>query len=113
MKMLGPTNIYTYTSFPRAKEKPWQDDGKGKIMFRIKPYTRQDAWRSQTKSCVHQENYTGTEPDLPLSVYVSPAEVWVSSGLSQWQAFWGSSPGCGIIPLGEVAIKPTIELLNR
>ena len=29
-----------------------------------------------------------TEPDLPLSVWVSPAEAWVSSGLPPRQGLW-------------------------
>ena len=29
-----------------------------------------------------------TDPDLPLSVQLSPVEVWVSSGLLQGQGLW-------------------------
>ena len=65
--MLDPTKKKKYTPFPRAKEKLQKDGGEGKIIFRIKPYTRRDAQRSQTKSCVHQENYPESEPDLPSS----------------------------------------------
>ena len=31
---------------------------------------------------------TETETDLPLSVFMSPVEVWVSSGLMQGQGLW-------------------------
>ena len=43
--MLDPTKK-KYTPFPRAKEKLQKDGGEGKIIFRIKPYTRRDAQRS-------------------------------------------------------------------
>ena len=63
-----------HTPHPREKEKPQQDGRRGKIAFRIKPFCTPDQ--------------TETEPDLPLSVQVSPVEVWVSSGLPQGQGLW-------------------------
>ena len=50
-----------------------------------------DTQRTQTKPCVHQDSKTPqeTEPDLPLSVSVSPVEAQVSSGLKRGQGLWG------------------------
>ena len=51
-----------------------------------------DSWRAQTKSCVCQALEKGTvtpqetDPDLPVSVQQSAAEVWVRDGLQQG---WG------------------------
>ena len=33
-------------------------------------------------------NLQETEPDLPVSVWESPVEVWVDSGLLQGQVHW-------------------------
>ena len=52
-----------------------------------------------TTNCQHSPNkipfnvliiylVSETEPDLPLNVWVSPVEVWVSSGLPQGQGLW-------------------------
>ena len=69
---------------PKAKEKPQEDGRRDEIRFRIKPHTRQRHSEGSNKPCVHQD------PETPqrLSqnwVWVSPAEVWVSSGLLQGQ----------------------------
>ena len=66
-----------------------QDGRRGEIAFRMKPIPSRDAQRAHTKLCAHQvpETPTETEPDLPLSVSVSPAEARVSSGLPQGQGF--------------------------
>ena len=89
---------------PRAKEKSQQDSRRGKIMFRIKPHTGQRCSESSNKTLCVPGDPTETEPDLSLSVWVSPAEVWVSSGLPQGQRllvqhtwvwhkpFWRRSP---------------------
>ena len=71
----------------RAKEKPQKDGRRGKIMFRIKPHTHQRCSEGSNKPCAHQD------PETPqrLSqncVWVSPLEVWVSSGLLQGQGPW-------------------------
>ena len=49
-----------------------------------------DAQRAQTKPCVHQDSKTPreTKPDLPLSVWVSPVEAQISSGLPRQQGLW-------------------------
>ena len=73
------------TSCPRAKEKPQQDRRKGKNTFRIKPYTYQRCSEGSNKTLCAPGDPTETDPNLPLRVWVSPAEVWVSSGLPQGQ----------------------------
>ena len=52
------------------------------------PIPTRDTQRTQTKPCAQQETPTETELDLTLSVWVSHAEVWVSSGLLQGQGLW-------------------------
>ena len=76
-----------YTLCPRAKEKSKQDGGGYKITFKSNTMPTRDARRAQIKPCVHQDPGIPqeTEPDLPLSVWVSPAEAQVSSGLPQGQ----------------------------
>ena len=50
-----------------------------------------DSLRAQTEPCVHQDpgergrDPTETDPDLPVSVEESPAEVWVGGGPLQGQ----------------------------
>ena len=75
------------TPHPRAKEKPQQDDRRGKIAFRIKPLTHQRCLGGPNKPCAPGD-LTETEPDLPLNVWVSPAAVWFSSGLPWGQGLW-------------------------
>ena len=70
-----------YTPCPRAKEKPKKDGRRGKIAFRIKPHTFQRCSECSNKTLHTPGDPTETEPDLPLSVWVSPMEVWVSNGL--------------------------------
>ena len=78
------------TPHPRAKEKPQQDGRSGKITFRIKPYTCQRCSEGSNKTlCAPGPRVPRkTEPDLPLSVWVSPMEARVSSGLPQQQGLW-------------------------
>ena len=49
-----------------------------------------DSWKAQKEPCVHQEKGAETpqetDPDLPVSVLESPAEMWVGNGLFQG---WG------------------------
>ena len=56
------------------------------------PIPTRDAQRAQTKPCVHQKSPKRLSQtclwDLPLSVWVSPVEVQVSSGLPQRQRPW-------------------------
>ena len=57
-----------------------------------------DAWRTQTKPCVHQELGIPqqTETNLPLSVWVFSAEAWVSSACHGDRGSGCSRPGrCG------------------
>ena len=75
------------TPHPRAKENPQQDYRRGEIIFRIKPHTPQRHSEGSNKPCAPQD------PDTPqrLSqncVWVSPAEVWISSGLPEGQGLW-------------------------
>ena len=61
--------------------------GGAKSSFESNPVPTRDSQRAQTKPCAHQDA-TETEPDLPLSVSESPAEVQVSSGLPHGQGLW-------------------------
>ena len=73
---------------PRAKEKPQQEGRKGEIAFRIKPHTQQRCLEGSNKTLCAPGDPTETELDLPLSVWVSPEEVWVCSALPQGQGLW-------------------------
>ena len=64
---------------PRAKEKLQQDSRRSKITFRIKPHTHQRHSEGSNKTFYAAGESTETEPDLTLSVCMSPVEVWVSS----------------------------------
>ena len=44
-----------YTPRPGAKKKPQQDGRRGEITLESKPIPSRDAWRAQTKPCVHEE----------------------------------------------------------
>ena len=59
-------------------------------MFRIKPYTHQrhSEGSNQTLCTPGPRDLTETEPDLPLSIRVSPEEAWVISDLPQGQVLW-------------------------
>ena len=70
---------------PRAKEKPQQEGTRVKITFRIKPHTYQRHLEDSDKTLCTTGDPTETEPGVTLSVWVSPAEVWVRSGLLQGQ----------------------------
>ena len=85
-RLLDPTK--KDTPHPGAKEKPQQDGRGSEITFRIKPCTYQRHSEGSNKPLCEPGGPTETEPDLPLSVCVSPVEVWVSSGLSHLQGLW-------------------------
>ena len=75
------------TTCQGAKRKPQQDGRRGEITFRIKPHTSQRCSEGWNKLCAHQD------PETPQRlrqnyVWVSPVEVWVSSGLLQRQGLW-------------------------
>ena len=72
----------------KAKEKPKQDGRRGKIAFRIKPLTHQRCSEGSNKTLCAPGDPTDTEPDMPLSVWVSPEVVRVSSGLPKGQGLW-------------------------
>ena len=89
-RMMGPTKkkkkkkrqkkTKTHGTCPRAKEKFQQDCTRGEFGFitnSYKPY-----WECSNKIfCAHIPRDL-TETDLPLSDWMSPAEAWVSRGLT-------------------------------
>ena len=66
------TNKQKKTPRPKAKEKPQQDGRRGKIAFRITAHTHQKCMEGSNKTLCTPGDSTETEPDLPLSVWVSP-----------------------------------------
>ena len=76
------------TPHPRAKKKFLKDGRRGKITFRIKAYTHKRRSEGSNKTLCAPGDPTETEPDLPLSVWVSLVEVQVSSGVPQRQGLW-------------------------
>ena len=83
-------SYHKVTQHPRAKEMPQNMVRGGEIMFRIKPHTYQRCSEHSNKTLCTQgpRDSKETEPDLPLIVWVSPAEAWASSGLLQGQGLW-------------------------
>ena len=86
------------TPHPREKEKPQEDGRRGEITFRIKFHTCQRCSEGSDKTlgAPGPRDPTEPEPDLPLSVWVSPAEAChgvSGSGCSRP----GSRPHCGWI----------------
>ena len=79
-RMLDPTK--KDTPHPRSKEKPQQDGRRGEIMFRIKPHISQRCLEGSNKNLCAAGDPTETEPVLPFSVWMSPAEIQVSIGLA-------------------------------
>ena len=77
------------TPHPRAKEKPSRDGRSAIIAFRIKPHIHQrcSEGSNNTLCTIAPRESTEAKPDLPLC-RVTPAEVWVSSGLPQGQGLW-------------------------
>ena len=61
--------------------------GGAKSHLESNPIPTRDVWGDQTKPGAPGDP-TEAEPDLPLSVWVSPAEIWVSSALPQGQELW-------------------------
>ena len=62
--------------------------GGAKSWLRIKHYTCQRHSEGSNKTLCTPSDPTETDPDLPLYVTVSPAEVQVSSGLPHGQGLW-------------------------
>ena len=79
--------IYTYTACPREKEKPKKDGRRGKITFRIKPHTCPRCSEGSNKTLCTPGPRKPTETRKNC-VWVSPAEVQVSSGLLHGQKLW-------------------------
>ena len=70
---------------PEKKKSHVQQAGRrGETAFRIKPHTHQRCSKGSNKTMCIPGDPKETEPDLSLS----PAEVWVSSGLLQGQGLW-------------------------
>ena len=85
-----------------AKEKPQQNGGRGKIMFGIKPHTRQRRLEGSNKTCAHQdpETPTETEPDLCLTLlWRYRSEVACCRGKGSGYSYLGHI-ACGVSPLG-------------
>ena len=97
------------TSHPRAKGQPQQDSRWVEVAFRIIHHTHQRHKEGSNQSLSHQVPGTKqkTEPDLPLSVWVSSGEAQFSNYLMRGQGLW----------LQQVwwmhSMSATIELLSR
>ena len=67
---------------PRAKEKPQQGGRRGKIMFRIKPHTRQRCSEGANKPCVHQDPETTQRlrQNYVCVSYRGTGQQWTASG---------------------------------
>ena len=70
-----------------AKKKQQKEGRRDKIASRIKPYTHQRHLEGSNKPCGHQDPETPQRPSQNC-VWVSPVEVWVSSGLPQGHGLW-------------------------
>ena len=66
-----------------ATRESQQDGRRGELAFRIKPHTHPRCLEGSNKTLCALGDSTETEPDLPLSLWLSPVEEWVSSGLPQ------------------------------
>ena len=62
-------------------------------MFRIKPYRCQRCSEGSNKTLCTLEDPKETEPDMTLSVSMSPEEVLVNSGLLQGQGLGAADLG--------------------
>ena len=60
-------------------------EGINKTLYKKKKKTHLVQTRTQGKGAMTPQE---TEPDLPVSIWESPVEVWVSSGLSWGQGHW-------------------------
>ena len=83
-------NVGSYqkeTSLTRAKGKPQKDGRRGDRCLDSNPIPTRDVWGAQTKPCLHQNQETPQRLRQTL-LWVSSAEVWVSSGLRQGQGLW-------------------------
>ena len=74
------------TPCPRS-EKLQQDGRRGECMFRIKPHSHQRHSEGSNKPWAHQDAET-PQRLKQNSIWASPVEVWVSTGLPQGQGLW-------------------------
>ena len=85
---------------PSAKEKPQQNGRRGEIVSRIKPHTHRDAWRAQTKPCMHQETPQRLS-QICLGVFECLLQRYGSAvACHRGRGSGCSRPGYGISPLG-------------
>ena len=71
------------TPHPRTKEKPQQDDQRGKFMFRIKPQSQQRCSEASNKLCVHQDPETPQRLETKLYLSIScggMGQQWTVTG---------------------------------
>ena len=94
--MLGPTKKWYLTS--KDKEKPQQDGRRGDITFRIKPHTCHRWSEGSNKTLCAPRFPTETEPDLPLSVWVSAGRHGSATACYRGRNSESSSLACGISP---------------
>ena len=69
------------SQFQGQRRSPSKTVGGAKLHLESSPILTRDAWKTQAKSYAHQDPdvpATETEPDLPLIVWVSRAQVQVS-----------------------------------
>ena len=114
MKVLGLTSDFPTCRFGKGSGNPlgiwlWRTVG-----FDYKTSTglgKQRLLEGTNKPCAQKDPGKGaaipqeTEPDLPVSVWGSPAEAWVSSGLMRGQRHCSSSPGRHV--LAQVLLEVT------
>ena len=75
------------TPHPRAKGKPQQDGRRRETAFRNKPHNFQRGSEGSTTPCLSTKTQT-PHRDWDRTVFWSPEEVWVSSGLLWGQGLW-------------------------
>ena len=100
------------TPNPRAKEKLWQDGRRSAVMFKSNLILSGDAWKAQTKPCVHQDPGKGvvTTPTPPTRDCLRHAcsclrvsfrgieQHWPASGTGDLAAAVLGGSVCGINP---------------
>ena len=93
--------------FLGQRESPQKMVGGTKSHLESNPIPSRDAQKAQTKPCAHQDPGTPqeTEPELFLSVWMSPA--WVSCSLLWGQGLWLQQTW------KMWCVSPTIEPLSR
>ena len=94
---------------PREKEKPQQDGWRGKIMFRIKPCTRQRHSEGSDKTMCAPETRDSTRDSARPAFEQRSVSCrgTVNSGMPQEQGFW-LQPNWGLW-----RVSPNTESLNR